>query len=174
MIRVIEQLKLKNLRPFTVTELRHAARAWSRRSGTFLPKTNYGRAAFLRYARGWLRFHGKLIEARKWNEPLDNRVELYRRYLCVEKAEISKPRYAERNLYPPRCAVSVVSNAGRAGDLRRADEAKRCAERWIIRRSPCRSGHARETKTLLRSCRDIQSTGRCRRSPWHKRGRQVG
>ena len=38
------------------------------------------------------------------------------------KAEISKPRYAERNLYPPRCAVSVVSNAGRAGDLRRADK----------------------------------------------------
>jgi integrase/recombinase XerD len=84
MIRVIEQLKLKNLRPFTVVELRRAAHAWSRRNGTFLPKTNYGRAAFLHYARGWLRFHGKLIEARKWNEPLDNRVELYRRYLRVE------------------------------------------------------------------------------------------
>jgi integrase/recombinase XerD len=84
MIHVIEQLKLKNLRPFSVPELRGAAHAWSRRNGTFVPKTNYGRAAFLRYARGWLRFHGKLIESRKWYEPLDNRVELYRRYLRVQ------------------------------------------------------------------------------------------
>jgi integrase/recombinase XerD len=83
-IHVIEQLKLTKLRRFTVLELRSAADAWSHRDGALALKTDSGRAAFLRYARELLRFHGKLIEAKKWNDPLDNRVELYRQYLRIE------------------------------------------------------------------------------------------
>jgi site-specific recombinase XerD len=43
-----------------------------------------GRACFLRYAKGWLRFHGKFIEPDKWNTPRDRRVELYKQYVETE------------------------------------------------------------------------------------------
>jgi integrase/recombinase XerD len=84
LLQVIGHLKLTRLRTFRTEELRLAAQSWSRRNGHFNPKTNYGRIAFMRYARGWLRFHGKLIEPKKWNEPQDKRVELYKGYLRTE------------------------------------------------------------------------------------------
>jgi site-specific recombinase XerD len=84
LLQVMGHLKLTRLRTFRTEELRLAAHSWSRRNGHFNPKTDYGSLAFMRYARGWLRFHGKLIEPRKWNEPQDARVELYKRYLRVE------------------------------------------------------------------------------------------
>jgi hypothetical protein len=43
-----------------------------------------GRKTFLRYARGSLRFHGKLIEPKRWNIPRDKRVNAFRHYLRVE------------------------------------------------------------------------------------------
>jgi integrase/recombinase XerD len=84
-IHVAEHLNLKKLRSFKVSELRSAADAWSHRDTTSSLKTASGRAAaFLRYARELLRFHKKLIDVRKWNDPLDNRVALYRQYLGLE------------------------------------------------------------------------------------------
>ena len=84
LLQVVGHLKLTRLRAFRTEELRVAAHVWSHRNGLFKPKTNCGRRAFMCYARGWLRFHGKLIEPKKWNEPRDKRVELYKRYLRTE------------------------------------------------------------------------------------------
>jgi integrase/recombinase XerD len=83
-IHVVDWLNLKKLRRFTALELQSAATAWSHRDGKLTLKTDNRRACFLRYAREFLRFHKKLTDARKWNDPLDRRVELFRDYLKIE------------------------------------------------------------------------------------------
>jgi integrase/recombinase XerD len=84
LVRVVERLGLSRLRTIRLEELRAAAEAWYRRSDQIVATGDRGRATFLRYARGWLRFHGKLVEPKKWNEPLDKRAELFKNYLQVE------------------------------------------------------------------------------------------
>ena len=83
-IHVVERLKLTKLRMFTVPELQSAADSLSGRRRMCTLKTDSGRAAFLRYAREFLRFHKQLIDVKKWNDPLDKRVELYGQYLGIE------------------------------------------------------------------------------------------
>jgi len=84
LVRVVERLGLSRLRTIRLEELRAAAESWYRRSDQIVATGGRGRAAFLRYARGWLRFLGKLVEPKKWNEPRDRRVERYKDYLRVE------------------------------------------------------------------------------------------
>jgi integrase/recombinase XerD len=83
-VHVVKALKLTELRRFSVPELRSAAITWSDRGRTFPLRANSSRAAFLRFAKELLRFHEMLIEDKKWNDPFDNRVALYKRYLSVE------------------------------------------------------------------------------------------
>jgi integrase/recombinase XerD len=83
-VHVVKELKLTKLRRFSVPELRSAAITWSNRGRTFPLRTDSSRAAFLRYAKELLRFHKMLIEDKKWNDPFDDRVELYKRYLSLE------------------------------------------------------------------------------------------
>jgi integrase/recombinase XerD len=84
LVQFVRRLRLKRLRKFTLSELRRAAVSWQRRSSTSATGGVQSRKAFLRHARGWLRFHGELIEPRKWNTPRDKRVELFGRYLRIE------------------------------------------------------------------------------------------
>jgi integrase/recombinase XerD len=84
LVRVVERLRLSRLRTIRLQEVRAAAESWSRRSDPIVATGDRGRAAFLMHARGWLRFLGKLVEPKKWNEPRDRRVERYKDYLHVE------------------------------------------------------------------------------------------
>src|ERR1700679_1197454 len=59
LIQVVRQLALTRLRKMTLTELRNAADRWKARSTLSVAGKMGGRACFLRYAKGWLRFHGK-------------------------------------------------------------------------------------------------------------------
>jgi integrase/recombinase XerD len=84
LVQVVRQLALKRMRKMNLAELRKAADLWKARSTLSESGKMGGRASFLRYAKGWLRFHGKFIEPNKWNTPRDRRVELYKRYIESE------------------------------------------------------------------------------------------
>src|ERR1700683_770619 len=84
LVRIVQRLELRRLRKIRAEEVRVAAESWYRRSDQTAATGDRGRHAFFTYARGWLRFLGKLVEPKKWNEPRDRRVELYRDYLRVE------------------------------------------------------------------------------------------
>ena len=81
LVQVVRQLALKRMRKMNLAELRKAADLWKARSTLSESGKMGGRASFLRYAKGWLRFHGKFIEPDKWNTPRDRRVELYKQYI---------------------------------------------------------------------------------------------
>src|ERR1700722_17601270 len=84
LVQVVRRLDLARMRKIRLEELRVAADLWQQRSEESRSGGRYGRTGFLRYAKGWLRFHGRLIEPRKWNTPFDGRVELFKRYLQCE------------------------------------------------------------------------------------------
>ncbi len=84
LIQVVQRLKLTRMRKIRLEDLRLAANQWRRRSAQSRATGHRGSAGFLRYAKGWLRYHGRLIEPKKWNVPSDRRVELYKRYLQIE------------------------------------------------------------------------------------------
>jgi len=84
LLQVVKRLRLKRLRKVRLAELRRAAISWQQRNSPSATGGPQSRRAFLRHARGWLRFHGKLIEPKKWNAPRDKRVELFRRYLKID------------------------------------------------------------------------------------------
>ena len=84
LVQVVRRLELSRMRKIRLEELRMAADLWRQRSEESRSAGRYGRAGFLRYAKGWLRFHGWLIEPRKWNTPFDGRVEVFKRYLQSE------------------------------------------------------------------------------------------
>jgi len=83
LIRVVSGLKLTRLRKVTLEDLRLAADLWQRRAQSQATGRR-GMAGFLRYGKGWLRFHGSLIEPNKWNVPNDSRVERFKEYLQCE------------------------------------------------------------------------------------------
>lgn len=84
LIQVVQRLKLTRMRKIRLEDLRLAADKWRRRCAQSRAAGQRGSASFLRYAKGWLRYHGRLIEPKKWNVPSDRRVELYKRYLQIE------------------------------------------------------------------------------------------
>jgi integrase/recombinase XerD len=84
LLQVIKRLRLKRLRKVKLSELRRAAISWQRRASPSATGGLQARRAFLRCARGWLRFHGKLIEPKRWHVPRDKRVTAFRHYLRVE------------------------------------------------------------------------------------------
>ncbi len=84
LVQVVKRLHLRRLRMTRLEELRRAAVRWQQRGAQSATRGPQSRKAFLRHARGWLRFHGKLVEPKKWNEPRDRRVKLFARYLKIE------------------------------------------------------------------------------------------
>jgi integrase/recombinase XerD len=84
LVQIVRQLALKRMRKMNLAELRKAADLWKARSALSQSGKMGGRASFLRYAKGWLRFHGKFIEPHKWNTPRDSRVGLYKKYIESE------------------------------------------------------------------------------------------
>jgi integrase/recombinase XerD len=84
LVQIVRQLALKRMRKMDLVELRKAADVWKSRSKLSESGKMGGRASFLRYAKGWLRFHGKFIEPDKWNTPRDRRVSLYMQYVETE------------------------------------------------------------------------------------------
>jgi len=84
LIRLVQRLKLTRMRKIRLEELRVAADLWRRRSGQSIAGGERGGANFLRYAKGWLKFHDKLIEPNRWNMPSDRRVKRYKLYLQSE------------------------------------------------------------------------------------------
>jgi hypothetical protein len=71
------------MRRFDLSEIRRLAETWRRRNPTH-PAGAQARTHFLRYAKAWLKFHNKLIEPLKWNEPRDRSVATFAEYLRVE------------------------------------------------------------------------------------------
>jgi integrase/recombinase XerD len=84
LLQIVQRLKLTRMRAISLEELRVAADHWRRRSEQPRAGGQLGRSIFLRHAKGWFRFHGRLIEPTKWNVPLDERVALFKRYLRIE------------------------------------------------------------------------------------------
>src|SRR5579862_1533925 len=84
LVRVVERLRLTRMRRVRLEEVRLAADSWRRRCRHTRVGGPKGGATFLRYAKAWLRFHGRLVEPQKWNAPRDRRVDLYKRYLQKE------------------------------------------------------------------------------------------
>jgi integrase/recombinase XerD len=84
LVQIVTRLRLRRLRMMRIEELRRAAARWQRRDSQSATGGLQSRTAFLRHARAWLRFHGKLIEPKKWYEPRDKRVKLFARYLKVD------------------------------------------------------------------------------------------
>ena len=58
LLYVVNRLGLKRLRKVRLSELRHAAISWQKRSPVSAMAELEPRKTFLRYARGWLRLHG--------------------------------------------------------------------------------------------------------------------
>jgi site-specific recombinase XerD len=85
------------MRKFHLDDLRLAARKWEKRGKPAIPRGQPSRKFFLRYAKGWLRFHGKLVEPRKWNEPLDLRVRSFAEYLKIQLG--FAPRTIEKRIW---------------------------------------------------------------------------
>ena len=84
LVQVVKRLHLRRLRMMRFEELRRAAVRWQQRDSQSATRGPQARKAFLRHAKGWLRFHGKLVEPKKWNEPRDKRVKLFALYLKIE------------------------------------------------------------------------------------------
>jgi len=84
LIQFVRRLRLRRLRKFHLDDLRRAARRWEKRGRPEIPRGPQSRKAFLRYAKGWLRFHGKLVEPPKWNSPRDRRVQAFADHLKVQ------------------------------------------------------------------------------------------
>jgi len=84
LLHVIKRLRLKRLRKVRLSELRRAAISWQKRDAPLATGGFSSRKEFFAYARGWLRFHGKLIEPKPWYSPRDKRIELFGRYVRVE------------------------------------------------------------------------------------------
>jgi len=84
LVQFVRRLRLQRLRKFHLDDLRRAARQWETRGRPAIPRGPQSRKAFLRYAKGWLRFHGKLIEPPKWNTPRDHRVHTFAEHLKIQ------------------------------------------------------------------------------------------
>jgi integrase/recombinase XerD len=84
LVQVVTRLHLKRLKMMTLQESQRAAMHWQQRRSQSATGGPQSRNTFLRYAKGWLRFHRKLVEPKKWNEPRDKRVKLFARYLKIE------------------------------------------------------------------------------------------
>jgi integrase/recombinase XerD len=82
-VRFIQRANFRRMRRIDLSEIRRSAEKWRRRNPTY-PAGVQARKHFLRYAKAWLRFHNKLIEPLKWNDPRDRRVAAFAQYLRVE------------------------------------------------------------------------------------------
>ena len=82
-VQFVERTNFRRMRRIDLSEIRRSAENWRRRNPQYLAGAQ-ARKHFLRYARAWLKFHNKLIEPRKWDEPKDRRVAAFAKYLCVQ------------------------------------------------------------------------------------------
>jgi site-specific recombinase XerD len=82
-VQFVERANFRRMRRIHLSEIRRSAENWRRRNPTF-PAGAQARKHFLRYAKAWLKFHKKLIEPLKWNDPKDRRVAAFAKYLRVE------------------------------------------------------------------------------------------
>ena len=109
LIQVISGLKLTRLRKVRLEDLKLAADLWQRRPESQATGRR-GMAGFLRYGKGWLRFHGSLIEPKKWNVPNDSRVARFKQYLQRELG--FAPRTVENRVWGLNRFLSwLASNA---------------------------------------------------------------
>jgi integrase/recombinase XerD len=90
LVQFVTRLHLRRLRMMRLEELRQAAVRWQRGNSQTGTRGHHSRKAFLRHAKGWLKFHGKLVEPKKWNEPRDKRVKLFVRYLKIDLGFVAR------------------------------------------------------------------------------------
>jgi integrase/recombinase XerD len=83
LLRFIARTRFRRMRRVHLSKIRQEAEKWRRRDPNRLPKIQ-AKNHFFRYAKAWLKFHNKLIEPQKWNEPRDRRVKAFAKYLAVE------------------------------------------------------------------------------------------
>jgi integrase/recombinase XerD len=82
-VQFVERTNFRRMRRIHLSEIRRSAENWRRRNPAYTPGVQ-SRKHFLRYAKAWLKFHNKLIEPPKWNDPRDRRVATFAKYLRVE------------------------------------------------------------------------------------------
>jgi site-specific recombinase XerD len=82
-VQFVERTNFRRMRRIDLSEIRRSAESWRRRNPQYLAGAR-SRTHFLHYARAWLKFHNKLIEPHKWDEPKDSRVSAFAKYLRVQ------------------------------------------------------------------------------------------
>jgi integrase/recombinase XerD len=82
-VQFVLRTNFRRMRRIDLAEIRRSAEDWRRRNPAY-PMGVQARQHFLRYAKAWLKFHNKLIEPPKWNDPRDRRVAAFAKYLRVE------------------------------------------------------------------------------------------
>jgi integrase/recombinase XerD len=82
-VQFVHRANFRRMRRIDLSEIRRSAENWRERNPTY-PAGVQARKHFLRYAKAWLKFHNKLIEPPKWNEPRDRRVAAFAKYLRIE------------------------------------------------------------------------------------------
>jgi site-specific recombinase XerD len=83
MVQFVQRANFRRMRRIDLSEIRRSAEIWRKRNPTH-PAGHQARTHYLRYAKAWLRFHNKLIEPLKWDDPRDRRVAAFAKYLRVE------------------------------------------------------------------------------------------
>jgi integrase/recombinase XerD len=82
-VQFVQRANFRRMRRIDLSEIRRSAEDWRRRNPGY-PSGVQARKHFLRYAKAWLKFHNKLIEPLKWDDPRDRRVAAFATYLRVE------------------------------------------------------------------------------------------
>ena len=82
-VQFVERTNFRRMRRVHLSEIRNFAESWRSRNRRVSAGVQ-ARRHFLRYAKAWLKFHNKLVEPLKWNEPRDCRVAAFARHLSVE------------------------------------------------------------------------------------------
>jgi integrase/recombinase XerD len=83
LVQFVHRANFRRMRRIDLSEIRRSAENWQLRNPTYPAGVRAGKH-FLHYAKAWLKFHNKLIEPLKWNEPRDRRVAAFAKYLRVE------------------------------------------------------------------------------------------
>lgn len=82
-VQFVVRANFRRMRRIDLSEIRCSAEKWRKRNPTH-PAGAQARKHYLRYAKAWLKFHDKLTEPLKWNDPKDRRVAAFAEHLRVE------------------------------------------------------------------------------------------
>lgn len=125
LVQFVSRFHLRRLRKFHLDDLRRAARKWEERGSPTSPRGPQSRKAFLRHAKGWLRFHGKLVEPLKWNSPRDRRVQAFAEHLRVQLG--FAPRTVENRIWSINRFLTWISE----NDIGLSDVSLSHVERYL-------------------------------------------